>query len=477
MSKLILIACVCCSLFLGAQSSYEIERTWADNKQIVSSYKNPFQYVSDSVLVVKPKFKYSLAPELAGAYEKNKFSLLAGLQFVGLYDFSPKWNVKFSNRLLSGMAPTIAYQARLQPKSFFTFQHVYDDLRARIQYKPNSVFDFQAGMDKHFLGEGERSLLLGNQGIPAPFVSMKANFWKLEYLALHQIWREGQAHHYVPKANATHYLNFNHENKISIGIFETVVHVIKDTLYNRGYEVEYLNPLIFYRPQEYSLGSSDNVILGLNGFISWKNNTLYGQFVLDDINIQEIRNKTKWWANKYGVQAGYKCWFRVKSTPVFFRTEINIVTPYTFSSINSSSNYTSQGLPVAHPLGANFAEWYTETSFNIRRFNIHAWGQLYMKGNDPSGSLYTYGGDPNRSYMERPQNDLGYIDFGYYIGVGEKTYVAHLGMQVSTQISRFRWKVFAEPRLYAIRSLGSTKADPYITVGLQSPVFSDKRNY
>ena len=105
MSKLILIACVCCSLFLGAQSSYEIERTWADNKQIVSSYKNPFQYVSDSVLVVKPKFKYSLAPELAGAYEKNKFSLLAGLQFVGLYDFSPKWNVKFSNRLLSGMAP------------------------------------------------------------------------------------------------------------------------------------------------------------------------------------------------------------------------------------------------------------------------------------------------------------------------------------------------------------------------------------
>lgn len=460
-----------CTL-LKAQTTYETERTRADNNVLVSSYKNPFLSISDSGLVSKTKFKYSLAPELQVAYEKNKFSYLSGVHFVGLYDINPKWNIKVSNRLLYGDAPAIAYQSRLQAKSFFTFNDLYDDLRARIQYKPNSVFDFQVGMDKHFLGEGERSLLFGNQGIPAPFVSMKANFWKLEYLTLHQIWREGQSMHYVPKASATHYLNFNHENKISIGIFESVVHVIKDTLYNRGYEVEYLNPLIFYRPQEYGIGSSDNVILGLNGFISWKNNTLYGQFVLDDINIQEIKNKTKWWANKYGIQAGYKTWFRLKNTPVFFRTELNMVTPYTYSSTNENSSYMNQGLPVAHPLGANFAEWYTELSFNIKRFNLHAWGQVYMKGNDPAGSPDSFGGDPNKSYQDRP-----FGDYGYYLGVGEKSHVVHLGAQLSTKISRFHWKIFAEPRMYAIRSLGETRIDPYFTVGLQSGIFSDRRNY
>lgn len=473
----IFIACILCCSILQAQSTYETEQSWADSKAPVSSYKNPFQYINDSLLIPRAKFKYSLAPDLAAAYENNKFATLSGLHAVALWNISPKWKLNISNKVLYGTNPTVPFHSLLQAKSFFDFDPIYNDLRTRVHYKPNSIFDFQAGMDKHFLGEGERSLLLGNQGIPAPFVSMKANFRKIEYLILHQIWREGPRNHYVPKASATHYLNFNHENKISIGIFESVVHVIKDTLYNRGYEIEYLNPLIFYRPQEYSIGSSDNVILGLNGFISWKNNTLYGQFVLDDINIQEIKQKTKWWANKYGIQAGYKTWFRIKNTPVFLRTEINIVTPYTYSSINESSNYMNQGLPAAHPLGANFAEWYTELSFNIKRFNLHAWGQFYMKGNDPSGSPFSYGGDPNRSYMERPQNELGYIDYGYPIGVGEKTYVAHLGAQLSTKISRFQWKLFAEPRLYSMRSLGKMNFIPYFTVGLQSPIFSDKRNY
>ncbi|MCE3294699.1 MAG: hypothetical protein K0R65_413 [Crocinitomicaceae bacterium] len=477
MSKLLFILFICSAFFLEAQSTYEIERSWADNNSLVSSFKNPFQHVSDSGLVQKNKWRYGVAPEFTAALEKDRFVTLSGLQLVALYDFNPKWNVKLSNKLLYGTNPPVAYQSRLQSRSFFAFDPIYNDLRARVSYQPNRVFNFQAGIDKHFLGEGDRSLLLGNQGIPAPFVSMKANFWKLEYLNLQQIWREGGPGHYIPKANSTHYLNFNHENKISIGIFETVVHGIKDTLYNRGYEVEYLNPLIFYRPQEYSLGSSDNVLLGLNGFISWKNNTLYGQFMLDDINIQEIRKRSKWWANKYGLQAGYKAWFNIRNTPVFIRTEVNLVTPFSYASMNESTNYTNQGLPVAHPLGANFVEWYNEFSFNIKRFSIHAWGQVYMKGNDPAGSPYTYGGDPNRSYMDRPLSGTVYQDYGYYIGVGQKSYTAQFGANVSTRVSRFRWNVFAEPRLYVIRSLGKMQYDPFITVGIQSAIFSDKRNY
>ena len=35
--------------------------------------------------------------------------------------------------------------------------------------------------------------------------------------------------------------------------------------YNRGYEISYLNPIIFYRPVEYSMGSNKgNALMGLN---------------------------------------------------------------------------------------------------------------------------------------------------------------------------------------------------------------------
>ena len=472
MQKLCAIALILSCLHLQAQSTYEIEKSWMDSKAIISSYKNPFAAIGDSGLVQKSKFHYGFTPEITAALEQDQLSLLSGLQFTGLYTINPKWNVKFSNRLFYSNRSNQAFRSSLQPKAFFDFDPVYDDLRARIEYNPNKVFDFQAGIDKHFLGEGDRSLLLGNQGVPAPFVSMKLNFRKFEYLALHQVWRDGEPMHYVPKANATHYLNFNHENKISIGIFETVVHVIKDTLYNRGYEVEYLNPLIFYRPQEYSLGSSDNVILGMNGFIKWKNHTLYGQFVLDDLNIQEIRKKSGWWANKYGAQAGYKAWYKIRQSAVFFRTEISFTTPYTFASINEGSNYVNQGLTLSNPLGSNFIEWYSETSFNIKKLNLHAWGQVYMKGEDPAGSAFSYGGDPRKSYLTKPSGD-----FGYYLGSGEKTHVVQLGAQLSRSVTPYRWKAFIEPRLFVIRSLGSTKTEAYFTAGLQSAIFSDKRNY
>jgi hypothetical protein len=70
---------------------------------------------------------------------------------------------------------------------------------------------------------------------------------------------------------------------LTLGIWENVIFDRQDSLENDRFEVDYFNPLIFYRAVEHGLNSSDNVLLGMD----WKWNFLsrfsfYGQFVLDE---------------------------------------------------------------------------------------------------------------------------------------------------------------------------------------------------
>lgn len=461
-----------------SQTIFQREKHWLTSPHnFRSSFQNQFDYLDDSVLITKGKGAYAVSPKAFFALEGSQLKYISGIQTVGKIDFNSTLNLSFYNELGLTNTRQKTYQSVLQTKAFLnssvnTKAAIYDDIRFRLTYKPNEIFTIQGGIDKHFVGEGDRSLLMGNQGNASPFIMMKAQFWKLEYVNLQQIWREGSVGHYLPKGNSSHYLNFNHKNKISFGIFESVTHIIKDTIYNKGFEVEYLNPLILYRPQEYSLGSSDNVILGINGFIAWKKHKLYGQISIDDININELKNRTKWWANKYGIQAGYKAWFHILQTDVFFRSEINLISPYTFASANDNINYSNQGLPIAHPLGANFIEWYNEFAFQYKQWQIHAWAQVYMKGNDPSNSPYSFGGDIYKSYLIRP-----YGDFGYSIGVGERVYALHLGTQISRTITKKLWTIFLEPRGYIIRQNSEMTIQPFFTVGIHLNLLGDNRNY
>ena len=67
------------------------------------------------------------------------------------------------------------------------------------------------------------------------------------------------------KHSATHYLNFPISSSFNIGIFESVLWQSKTQYENIGYEISYLNPIIFYRPIEFSLGSNKgNALLGVD---------------------------------------------------------------------------------------------------------------------------------------------------------------------------------------------------------------------
>ena len=83
---------------------------------------------------------------------------------------------------------------------------------------------------------------------------------------------------------------------------------------------------------------------------------LYGQLLLDEFFLKEVRAGNGWWANKFGVQMGgkYIDVFSVKNLDL--QGEMNLVRPFTYSHSDSVSNYTHYNQPLAHPLGANFME-------------------------------------------------------------------------------------------------------------------------
>jgi hypothetical protein len=467
-------------LQIQAQSFLENENEWLLNSKLKhEAYKFDFQTYNDSTFInYRKNINFELAPHLLYASEKNKFHLQNGFQtnFYGNFKYLVsvffQYNAGYTNAVNS------IYESSLQPKSFLfhsisSSNYIYQDIRSRIILNPNKYIEFQVGLDKHKIGEGDRSMLLGNQGISNPFALLKFNFWKLEYINMQQIWRDRRTNHYVPKGNATHFINFKPSKKFSFGIFETVTHLMKDTLYNRGYDVEYLNPLIFYRAQEYSIGSTDNVILGINTHFTLKNTMIYGQFVLDEFFKDSLIQQKRWIHNKFGGQIGFKSLFSLSSHKIFIRSELNFARPYTYSHNKAQLNFANQGLPQAHPLGSNFVEWYNEINFDVKKFNIHFWTSYYLKGNDSIGSITSYGGDIYKDYSKSPINKIS----GYYIGSGIKTNCLQIALNISRELSKYKWSCFIEPRMIFTRYSSTKINDIYLTFGLKSRLNSENRNY
>ena len=155
------------------------------------------------------------------------------------------------------------------------------------------------------------------------------------------------------KISCIHHLSFQIRKNLQIGLFEGVIFSR-----NNQFDLQYLNPLIFYRSVEQAAGSPDNVMLGMN----WKWNflkrfTFYGQLVLDELAIGSIiDNGFGWWGNKFGVQAGIKYFNVAEVDHLDAQVEFNMVRPYMYSFRDSTANWTHYNQFLAHPLGSNFYE-------------------------------------------------------------------------------------------------------------------------
>jgi hypothetical protein len=237
-----------------------------------------------------------------------------------------------------------------------------DFLQARgyISFQATKHIDIQFGHDRHFIGNGYRSLIFSDFSPPSLFLKGNVKIWKLNYLFLvNQMTADNRVinNSYPNKYNAMHHLSINIGKKFNLGIFESVVFSSADSTGSDQFRIEYLNPIIFYRAIEQQNSSTDNVMLGFD--FKWnvvKNISLYGQFMLDEFVIDNIRAGNGWWANKFGIQGGLKYTDAFGISNLDLQGEINVVRPYTYSHHTNYGNYSNYRQPIAHPLGANFKE-------------------------------------------------------------------------------------------------------------------------
>lgn len=339
-------------------------------------------------------------------------------------------------------------------------------IKTRTAYHPNKYLSIQAGIDNHFFGEGYRSLIQGDQVAPNPFAELQVKFLNLEYGLSYQFLEE---HDFLSASRkwkylTSHYLSWNAFRNFNISLYECVIYQGTDGKYKRGYEIEYLNPFVFFRPQEYSLGSTDNVFMALNLSYHIQKHSLYFQLLLDEFDLTSIKNRTRWWANKYGVQLGVKGFI----TPTIkYRFEGNLVRPYTYSHITSGQNSGHMGLPIGDFLGSNFAELLANIEFHTTKIDYQAYSTFYLKGYDVDG--YSWGGNIYNSYVNRP------FEYGHYIGQGSTVRFIAIGAMATYSLPVVNWDLYVQVQSSYTWGDVNSRFSGMIAAGVRSNLFNKRR--
>ena len=362
-------------------------------------------------------------------------------------------------------------------KPFQEDAYDYPVAEAYISYTPSSHFNFQFGRGKNFIGDGYRSLFLSDVASPYPYFKISTNFWKIKYTNIF-MWMQDVRPEltvdgaYKQKYMAMHYLDWNVTKKFNIGLFETV---IWDDANNRGFDVNYVNPLIFYSAVEFATGSrAGNTTLGLSLKYKLKAITLYSQLLLDDFRVGEMTSSNGWWANKFGFQIGAKYYnaFNVKN--LFLQAEFNAVRPYTYSHDELNLNFGHNNQPLAHLWGANFREAIGIMNYTKDRWFANAKVVIGKKGFDFADGTdnLSYGGD-----VFADNDDRG-SDYGNTIGQGNVANVfigdLQLGYLVNpaTNLKLFGGVTYRKFDPTAPAKGFSVSNSTWISFGLKTDVFN-----
>ncbi|MDC3305376.1 gliding motility protein RemB [Flavobacteriales bacterium] len=274
-----------------------------------------------------------------------------------------------------------------------------------VSYRVNKMFAAQFGHGKHFIGDGYRSLLLSDNTFNYPYLRLQTTFWKVQYTNLYTEFQDinyflnnGLDNYdqmgYAKKYMSSHYLSINATKKLNISLYEAVIWRMNHAPGSNGFDVNYLNPIAMLRPLEYSINSPDNVLVGLNAkyklpFSSY----LYGQLILDEFSLNDLKQNNDFWANKFGYQLGYKIFNAFRIENLTLQTEYNLVRPYTYAHHNPQQNYAHYNQQLAHPLGANFSEFLILANYKWKRWEIDAKLISAKYGAKIKGDATSYGND------------------------------------------------------------------------------------
>ncbi len=283
----------------------------------------------------------------------------------------------------------------------------YFDARGGITFSAvNNKLNMMFAYDKLHLGNGIRSLFLSDFGAPYLFFKLKTRVWRFDYenvfTEMTATFRKTGTDRLLPKKYMTaHHISFNVAKWLNIGLYENVVFGRAN-----GFELQYLNPVIFYRAIEGNLGSPDKATVGIDFKSNInKNVQLYGQLVINEFVFDAIKKYREGsWLNKHAAQLGFKYIDVAGISNLDLQVEYNWIRPFTYTHRDSITSFTHYNQPLAHPLGASVREIIAQLRYQpTPKLYLNAQLMMYKQGTDVNGR--NYGSNIFLSYNTRARND------------------------------------------------------------------------
>jgi hypothetical protein len=415
-------------------------------------WKNFYQFQNSFFSVYEPDFKLIVNPVLGfasgqqdvGDSNINLYQSTRGAEIrgsignkIGFYTFVSENQFAYPNYQKEDIEATSVIQGAGYIKSFGNGGYDFFNARGYITFKPIKQIQLQFGHDKNFIGNGYRSLILNDFAKENLFLKFQTSVWRINYMNLFSELTDFRSQSTVDGQNkkyaALHYLNISIiPGKLDVGFFENIIFGRNDSTRSHGYEINYLNPIIFYRAVEHGLNSTDNALAGMDWRWNFaKGMQFYGQFLLDEFVQDELLAREGSWRNKWAFQGGLKAINLFTIPNLDLQVETNMVRPYTYTHYKEDQNYAHFGQPMAHPFGANFREVLAILRYQpIGRLNLTAKYFNIVQGLDSSRDATTthFGGDIFKDYGNRPK------DVGLKIGDGVKSTTQIIELTASYQM-------------------------------------------
>lgn len=347
---------------------------------------------------------------------------------------------------------------------------------ASLTYDFSDYLQATLAYDKNHIGDGYRSLLLSDFSSNYTHLKLTGKIGNVQYTSIWAYMTDPKnprldsanvAGRYGDgiKWGAFQYLDYNATNRLSVGFFQAVIWANENEAGHRGFDFNYLNPVMFIRPVESNNSTSpDKMFLGLNAKYKVLNNlTAYGQFLLGEFTAKEFFGGNGYAHNKWGTQLGVKGFDLFKVKHLNFLAEYNVVRPYTYQHFSSTSNYSNNGEPLAHPRGANFKELLAIMNYSWKRFDFSLQGLYSIYGTDPADGT-NMGGDIFKSYMDIPNI------YGNNIGQGVKNNLYYVDAKAAYVLNpkyNLRLEAGYTQRYNKVAEMGTQKSG-VISIGLRS---------
>ncbi len=313
------------------------------------------------------------AYQIGGTIGSKFFFYTAGYENQGKFA-----NYEANYIKATGVVPGQAPDRAINGQTTVTNSSDWSYSTALIGFAPAKAFSIVGGIDKTFIGDGYRSVLLSDYAASYPLLRATVSLGKnVQYMAMWAYLDDQAAPRFDINLSGPdnrrkwavfHYIDWSITNRASLGFFNALIAAETDDMGNRhGFDANYINPILFSSAIGPSDGIKDHTLFGLNAkYKILDKTTVYGQILVDqDANGSSSRN---------AFQAGLRGSDLFSVSKLNYLFEFNTAAPYAYADQHPIVNYSQFTEPLAHPFGANFKEWLGIINYSAGKFDFQ--GQL-----------------------------------------------------------------------------------------------------